>query len=373
MAPEQAQGNRVDARCDLFSLGCVLYRLCTGEMPFKGSDTISTLMAVATENPRPPQEVSRDVPKALSDLVMRLLGKKPEDRPASAQHVVEALAAIESEQADLPTATAKAGKRPIKRKVALTSRRSLLLVAVGVLLAGGLTAGLYLRPRPADQGTSQGAGLDARKETDKSAGENKNPLLDTAFVSLFNGTDLAGWDKFGKGEWVADKGVLCAKGQGVGWLGTQREYGDFELELEYRLPPKGNSGIFVHAWPDGKLSGTEFLEVQLIHEAINTFGKDHDTAAICAILAPNPSVKTIPDTWHKVGIKSQGRHLLVVFDGQQVIDANLDEYAKRRPGLAKTTGRIGLQCFNTKAEFRNIQVRDLTPGASGKKKPAAAK
>src|SRR5207248_1404738 len=49
MAPEQAQPHKkVDHRCDLFSLGCVLYRLCTGTMPFPGADTMSILMALAT-------------------------------------------------------------------------------------------------------------------------------------------------------------------------------------------------------------------------------------------------------------------------------------------------------------------------------------
>jgi hypothetical protein len=97
MAPEQAAGEQVGPRCDLFSLGVVLYRLCTGTQPFRGKDTISTLLAVATQDPQPPAAVRPEVPAALSELVMRLLAKKPEDRPASARAVADALQRLEKQ------------------------------------------------------------------------------------------------------------------------------------------------------------------------------------------------------------------------------------------------------------------------------------
>jgi serine/threonine protein kinase len=95
MSPEQTSGRTVDNRSDLFSLGCVLYRLATGRPPFQGSDPISTLVAVASAQPKAPREVDPSVPPGLSALIMKLLEKNPDDRPASARAVAEILASLE--------------------------------------------------------------------------------------------------------------------------------------------------------------------------------------------------------------------------------------------------------------------------------------
>jgi hypothetical protein len=94
MAPEQACGEKVDQRSDLFSLGCVLYRMSTGELPFQGPNTIAILQAVALGEFTPVREVNPQVPRALADLVMKLLAKDPKDRPSSARAVADALRSI---------------------------------------------------------------------------------------------------------------------------------------------------------------------------------------------------------------------------------------------------------------------------------------
>ena len=103
MAPEQARGDKFDHRADLFSLGVVLYRLCTAKMPFRGQTTMAVLSALAIDKPQPVQELAADVPPALADLIMKLLAKNPVDRPATATDIVAAIEAIERGAAALPS------------------------------------------------------------------------------------------------------------------------------------------------------------------------------------------------------------------------------------------------------------------------------
>src|SRR6185369_11730626 len=91
MAPEQTEGKPVDPRCDLFSLGCVLYQMSTGTQPFHGASTIAVLRALALHEPPPVSEVRPEAPRELSTLVARLLTKNPEDRIQSAGEVADLL------------------------------------------------------------------------------------------------------------------------------------------------------------------------------------------------------------------------------------------------------------------------------------------
>ena len=95
MAPEQATGARIDHRSDLFSLGCLLYRMTTGRLPFTGATSIAILRSLALDQPTSPRALNAAVPAVLSDLILRLLAKNPEQRPQTAAEVAAALQAME--------------------------------------------------------------------------------------------------------------------------------------------------------------------------------------------------------------------------------------------------------------------------------------
>ncbi|UZI30784.1 serine/threonine-protein kinase [Streptomyces sp. VB1] len=94
MAPEQAMGGAVGPYTDLYALGVLLHELLSGDVPFAGSTALGVLHRHLYESPLPVRKTRPEVPAALEALVLRLLAKDPQDRPASAQEVYEDLAPL---------------------------------------------------------------------------------------------------------------------------------------------------------------------------------------------------------------------------------------------------------------------------------------
>jgi len=91
MAPEQARGEAIDHRTDLFSLGSVLYAMCAGHSPFRAETTMGVLHRICKETPRPLRELNPNVPEWLERIIRRLHAKEPGKRFQSAEEVAEVL------------------------------------------------------------------------------------------------------------------------------------------------------------------------------------------------------------------------------------------------------------------------------------------
>ncbi len=392
MAPEQVAG-KPEARSDLYSLGVVLYRLLSGRLPFPQTDTLSLLVAVATEAPPPLQ--APGAPPALAGLVMRLLAKKPEDRPASAKVVLEELKAVERELAGTsgplaippawpgPKTEATAVEPAPRRKGGRLRRVLAALFGLFVLAVGGAAAAVFFVPGLKDrvtayvQGPPAGEGggpkdekKEEKKEDRKEEKEEKKeglggPTPPQGFVALFDGKTLRGWAYHGKGgAWDVHDGALRYTGKGRGYLETTKSYGDFELDLEWRLPPRGNSGVFLRLaleekslWPKAPSEG---VEVQLLDDrAYPTLRADHRTGAVLGLVAPRKAVHLEPDRWHRAQVRCQGQYISVRLNGELVTTTTAAR--KARPELARLPrrGPIGLQNYGTPVEFRNVFLKEL--------------
>jgi serine/threonine-protein kinase len=108
MAPEQARGDRVDARADIYAAGAILYRALTGKKPFEGSDPMAILTCVLTQEPERPSTREPSIPLALELVVQRSMAKLPSERFATMQALEQALAPFDAPDAELPAVTPRA-------------------------------------------------------------------------------------------------------------------------------------------------------------------------------------------------------------------------------------------------------------------------
>ncbi|WP_205325861.1 Stk1 family PASTA domain-containing Ser/Thr kinase [Glycomyces sp. YM15] len=146
LSPEQARGETVDARSDVYAVGCVLYELLVGHPPFTGDNPVSVAYQHVREEARPPSELNPAIPASVDAVIMKALAKNPENRYHSAGEMREDLIRAARGQAVMAPAVMSAGDRtqmlagpdstaPITPIATSSSKRRPWLIALGVILA----------------------------------------------------------------------------------------------------------------------------------------------------------------------------------------------------------------------------------------------
>ncbi len=171
MSPEQILGKHIDGRTDLFSLGVVLYQLITGQKPFSGETLASLTFQITQQDPPPIDQYAPETPRALVQIIHKLLRKNPNDRFTDAKALLSALTTIDLEEEFFPT-TPKIS--PLK------------YIGIAAVLAFGLLVVFYikdlLQPEPKDIDKAISVEEDIRKQTQESQLAKK--LQETINASL---------------------------------------------------------------------------------------------------------------------------------------------------------------------------------------------
>ena len=189
--------------------------------------------------------------------------------------------------------------------------------------------------------------------------------LPEGFVPLFNGKDIDNWKVLdGKKEvWGVEKGIIfCEKGGG-GWLVTEKEYGNYELHIEYKLPKLGNSGVGLR-FPMKGNPAYQGMEIQLIDDENWKGLQDyqHTGSVYDVIPAALQNNKPIGE-WNAIDIVANGSKILIKVNGKVTVDGDLaahrEKKGKDHPGILREKGHIGLQSYNFRVEFKNVTIKEL--------------
>ena len=196
MAPEQAAGNELDHRADLFSLGCVMFLMLTGEMPFPGNSALAVMMALASKTPDSVSVKNPAVPPAVADLVAALMAKKPEGRVQTAAEVARELdVTIGGLTGQTTSATTIRTRRPSADKTDLwrpppgrspahPGRRAALVGFAAALALGAAALIVWRATRPAVVPPAEPIVVGVLHSQSGTMAVSENPVIDATLLAI---------------------------------------------------------------------------------------------------------------------------------------------------------------------------------------------
>ena len=381
VSPEQGQGKKdVDLRADIYSLGCTLFHLVSGEAPFKGDTALAVMMQHVTAPVPNLRSVWPECPEELARVVMKMMLKQPAARQQSYGEVItdlrrayDALTSatmpavvavtqqpVAQKQAERQSPAAKpAAKKPVVTK---KSPPVAALVGGGLALLAAIAALFWfaLWKKGGQLTEAERAGKERTASGSASAGS------ESGFVPVFGADGLQDWGQNG-GAWTYSDGVLAGRLDTKGYarlLSKNPSFADFEIQFSFRsngkphfefrdpVPMPGNAGAsYFMLDPMNVRWGGDVIWAGTAVKSIST-------------LKPGRPDLCKQGEWNKVHLLAQGGHLVFSLNETQISDVIVDPaYAGIR------SGGIGFCLQNDNngpvtVEFRSIHIRRITaPGA----------
>ena len=200
------------------------------------------------------------------------------------------------------------------------------------------------------------------------AGDSKSARLSPeeakeGFVSLFDGKTLHGWQGDVKGYAVEDGTIVCKPG---GNLYTAREYANFVLRFEFKLPPGGNNGVGIRTplRGDAAYAGMEIQILDDGHAKHKDLQPYQFHGSIYGVVpAKRGSLKPVGQ-WNREEIVANGSRIKVTLNGTVIVDADLSKIKKtpdhqEHPGLHNAKGYVGWLGHGDPVAFRNVRIKTL--------------
>jgi len=185
---------------------------------------------------------------------------------------------------------------------------------------------------------------------------------------LFNGKDFTGW-KCKPGGWKVDEDGAMAWQKGAGYIWTEEQFGNFVLDLDFKVAKGTNSGIFIRTAKTGDPVQTG-IEVQILDSVGRQKPGKNDCCSIYDCLAPSKNAEKPVGEWNHAAITCKDNKIEIVLNAEKVIDMDLDQWteAGKNPDGGKNKfktaykdmprmGFIGFQDHGNAVWYKNIKIK----------------
>jgi hypothetical protein len=189
---------------------------------------------------------------------------------------------------------------------------------------------------------------------------------DASFTSIFNGKDFTGWVGPLDNYEIADGAIRCKPKMG-GTIYTQKQYADFVVRVEFKLPPASNNGLAIRYPGQGDTAYVGMTELQVIDNTAPVYAtldpRQYHGSAYGMVAAKREFLRPVGE-WNYEQVTVRGSTIKVELNGTTILDADLSTVTefmanKEHPGKDRKTGHFGFAGHNDPVEYRRVRIKEI--------------